>query len=208
MSEVRAGTLARLAVLAAAAAAVPAAPAVAQVVVTPFVGAYVPGNELFKEGGPADEGRQRPAPLGGIRITVSGSGILGLEGSLAYGPSDLRFKTAGMESEVDGGLLFASLRAVLIVNSVWAPVNIYLAGGGALVHRTGPAYEGATDVSTLGGTVGFGFLFRLSPAVRLRFEAEDVITAPSITFPGAEATGARTQHDFLLSAGVSVPVGF
>ena len=107
-------------------------------------------------------------------------------------------------------MLFRSLgqlRLVYVLNSEWAPINIYAAGGAGLVSRGGEAYEGVTGLTDLTGNVAFGALFRIGSSYRIRLEIEDYLYQTQMTFPSGESSGSRFQNDFVFSFGLSIPLG-
>ncbi len=199
--------------------------------VTPFVGVYVPAGQLGSWSLSSIEGdqvrtvlEQRSSVALGARVTSRLTDRLALEGALAWAPSSVKTTTSG-------GLLFLDTPSVAAVApagpagtssaTVWlgsaallydvlrsGPTALYVKAGPAVVSRTGSAtwigVGGRTDV---GGLAGAGARLRLGPTVAMRLDAEDTISRARFTF---EATGdrttARTEHDLLLSAALSIGI--
>ena len=136
----------------------------------------------------------------------SASGRLGIEVGATYAPSKVEIVTISTVSR-SAHVWLGQLRLVYVLNSEWAPINIYAAGGAAVVSRGGEAYEGVTGLTDLAGNLAFGALFRVSSSYRIRLEIEDYLYTTQMTFPSGETSGSRFQNDFVFSFGLSIPIG-
>jgi len=182
-------------------------PAAAQVVITPVAGGLVPTSNLFEEQGTLTTARQATAFAFGVRALISATGLLGLEGSVFYVPSDLKITTTATgEVSRSAEMWYGSLRAIFVLNSVYAPLNLYFGGGVGIVSRTGDAYSGATGATDVTGTLALGALFRLNSSLRIRLEMEDYLYNARFAFPDIGETVDRFQNDLIFTAGLSVPL--
>jgi len=178
----------------------------AQLMLTPIAGAYVPTGNVYEQPGSIGTARQGTSFAFGGRLMFSTSGKLGIEVGATYAPSKVEivtFETVSRSAHVWLG----QLRLVYVLNSEWAPINIYFAGGAAVISRGGQAYEGVTGLTDLGGNLAFGALFRVSSSYRIRLEIEDYLYTTQMTFTNGETSGSRFQNDFVFSFGMSIPIG-
>lgn len=182
-------------------------PAAGQVMVTPVVGAYVPTGNVYEQPGTLGTARQGTSFAFGGRLTYSSSGKLGLEATGTYAPSRVEIVTATETIKRSSHVWLGSLRLVYVLNSEWAAVNVYLAGGPAVISRGGESYEGVSGLTEFGGNIGLGALFRVGAGFRIRLEVEDYLYESRMTFPSGETTGSRFQNDFVFSFGLSIPLG-
>jgi hypothetical protein len=183
-----------------------AAPAAAQVMMTPLVGTYLATGNVYEESGGLGTATQGTSFAAGLRLTYSSSGRLGVEGALTYAPSKVEFTTTSGTVSRRADLWLGQLRLIYILNSAWAPINVYAAGGPAVVARGGDAYEGASGLTDLAGNFGLGALFRLGSGFRIRLEVESYIYNTSITLSTGETTGSKLQGDFVFSFALSIPL--
>src|SRR5918999_4857461 len=136
------GVLAALATL-----AVAVTPAEAQrLSLSPTVGVYIPTSELVKAS-QGEEFKQEIALSVGGRLGITLSPRFGVETSVSYVPSNLRFTFDGSETETDANLLLGTVRATFHAIPMTSPVWLTLNGGASLIRRGGEAYEDAEDRS-------------------------------------------------------------
>ena len=180
--------------------------AAAQLMLTPIVGAYVPTGNVYEQPGTIGTARQGTSFAFGGRLMFSASGRLGIEVGATYAPSKVEIVTIPTVSR-SAHLWLGQLRLVYVLNSEWAPINIYVAGGAGVVSRGGDAYEGVTGLTDLTGNLALGALFRVGSAYRIRLEVEDYLYQTEMTFPSGETSGSRFQNDFVFTFGLSIPLG-
>jgi len=180
--------------------------AAAQLMLTPIVGAYVPTGNVYEQSGTIGTARQGTSFAFGGRLMFSASGRLGIEVGATYAPSKVEIVTTTTVSR-SAHLWLGQLRLVYVLNSEWAPINIYVAGGAGVVSRGGDAYEGVTGLTDLTGNLALGALFRVGSAYRIRLEVEDYLYRTEMTFPSGETSGSRFQNDFVFTFGLSIPLG-
>ena len=178
----------------------------AQLMLTPIAGAYVPTGNVYEQPGSIGTARQGTSFAFGGRLMFSTSGRLGIEVGATYAPSKVEIVTISTVSR-SAHMWLGQLRLVYVVNSEWAPINIYIAGGAAVISRGGQAYDGVTGLTDLGGNLAFGALFRVSSSYRIRLEIEDYLYTTQMTFENGETSGSRFQNDFVFSFGMSIPIG-
>ncbi len=180
--------------------------AAAQLMLTPIVGAYVPTGNVYEQSGTIGTARQGTSFTFGGRLMFSASGRLGIEVGATYAPSKVEIVTIATVSR-SAYLWLGQLRLVYVLNSEWAPINIYVAAGAGVVSRGGEAYDGVTGLTDLTGNLAFGALFRVGSSYRIRLEIEDYLYQTQMTFPSGESSGSRFQNDFVFSFGLSIPLG-
>ena len=180
--------------------------AAAQLMLTPIVGAYVPTGNVYEQSGTIGTARQGTSFAFGGRLMFSASGRLGIEVGATYAPSKVEIVTIATVSR-SAHLWLGQLRLVYVLNSEWAPINIYVAAGAGVVSRGGDAYEGVTGLTDLTGNLALGALFRVGSAYRIRLEVEDYLYRTEMTFPSGETSGSRFQNDFVFTFGLSIPLG-
>jgi hypothetical protein len=202
--------LARFAVgpslLTVAALTVGAAPAEAQrVSLSPTMGVYIPTSELVKAA-EGEEFKQEVALSVGGRLGVTLSPRFGLETSLSYVPSNLRFTFDQTQTTTDANLLLGTVRATFHAIPMTSPVWLTLNGGASMIRRGGEAYEEAEDRSDVGGVVGATVGFRLGSMLSFYLAAEDYIYGTRVE-DAAVGDESRTQNDVQIAFGFGFPVG-
>lgn len=181
-----------------------ASPAAAQrVSLSPTIGVYIPTSELVKAAS-GEEFKQEVGLAVGGRLGLTLSPRFGIETSVTYVPSDLRFAFDGSETTTDANLLLGTARATLHVIPFTQPVWLSLNGGVSLIRRGGEAFEAAEDDTSLGGVVGATVGFRLGSMLSFYVAAEDYIYGSDL---GGIDGGSRTQNDVQLAVGFGFPVG-
>lgn len=181
-------------------------PAVAQrVSLSPTVGVYIPTSELVKAAN-GEEFKQEVGLAVGGRLGLTISPRFGIETSVSYVPSNLRFTFGQAETTTDANLLLGTARATVHVIPWTQPVWLSLNGGVSMIKRGGEAYEAAEDDTDVGGVVGATVGFRLGSMLSFYVAAEDYIYGSRIegTTLGDES---RTQNDVQVAFGFGFPVG-
>jgi hypothetical protein len=192
--------------LAAGALALGAAPAQAQrLSLSPTVGVYIPTSELVKAS-QGEEFKQEVALSVGGRLGVTLTPRFGIETSVSYVPSNLRFTFDDTQTTTDANLLLGTLRATFHAIPMTKPVWLTLNGGASMIRRSGEAYEDVEDTSDFGGVVGATIGFRLGSMLSFYVAAEDYIYGTRIDENdiGAESV---TQNDVQIAFGFGFPVG-
>jgi hypothetical protein len=194
--------------LLAAGTALALAPAAAQaqrLSLSPTVGVYIPTSELVKAA-EGEEFKQEAALSVGGRLGLTISPRFGVETSVSYVPSNLRFTFDGTETTTDANLVLGTLRATFHAIPMTSPVWLTLNGGVSMIRRGGEAYEGAEDNSDVGGVVGATVGFRLGSMLNFYVAAEDYIYGTQVE-DAALGDESRTQNDVQLAVGFGFPVG-
>jgi hypothetical protein len=176
-----------------------------RVSLSPTIGVYIPTSELVKAAS-GEEFKQEIGLAVGGRLGLTLSPRFGVETSVSYVPSNLRFTFAENETTTDASLLFGTARATLHVIPMTQPLWLSLNGGVSLVKRGGEAFEAVEDDTDVGGVVGATVGFRLGSMLSFYVAAEDYIYGTRI-----EGTGlgeeSRTQNDVQIALGFGFPVG-
>jgi hypothetical protein len=192
--------------LAAAVLALGAAPAEAQrVSLSPTIGVYIPTSELVKAA-EGEEFKQEVALSVGGRLGVTLTPRFGIETSVSYVPSNLRFTFDGTQSETDANLLLGTVRATFHAIPMTRPVWVTLNGGASMIRRGGEAYQDVEDRSDIGGVVGATVGFRLGSMLNFYVAAEDYIYGTRVEDADL-GDGTRTQNDVQIAFGFGFPVG-
>jgi hypothetical protein len=193
-------------VLAAAVLALGAAPAQAQrLSLSPTIGVYIPTSELVKAAN-GEEFKQEVALSVGGRLGVTFSPRFGLETSVSYVPSNLRFSFDGTQTETDANLLLGTVRATFHAIPMTSPVWVTLNGGASMIRRGGEAYQDVEDRSDIGGVVGATVGFRLGSMLSFYVAAEDYIYGTRVEDADLGDT-SRTQNDVQIAFGFGFPMG-
>ncbi len=172
---------------------------------SPTIGLYIPTSELVKAS-QGEEFKQEIALSVGGRLGVTLSPRFGLETSVSYVPSNLRFTFDGSETETDAKLLLGTVRATFHAIPMTSPVWLSLNGGVSMIRRSGEAYEDVEDNSDVGGVVGATVGFRLGSMFSFYVAAEDYIYGARIEDAGL-GDESRTQNDVQIAFGFGFPVG-
>ena len=191
--------------LAALAAFAPSSAQAQRVSLSPTIGVYIPTSELVKAA-EGQEFKQEVALSVGGRLGVTLSPRFGIETSVSYVPSNLRFTFDQTETTTDANLLLGTLRATFHAIPMTSPVWLTINGGASMIRRGGEAYEDLEDRSDFGGVVGATVGFRLGSMMSFYVAAEDYIYGTKV-----EATElddlSQTQNDVQIALGFGFPVG-
>ena len=183
-----------------------AAPAEAQrLSLSPTIGVYIPTSELVKAT-QGQEIKQEIALSVGGRLGVTLSPRFGVETSVSYVPSSLRFTFNDTETKTDATLLLGTVRATFHAIPMTSPVWLSLNGGVSMIRRGGEAYAEAQDKSDVGGVVGATVGLRLGSMLSFYVAAEDYIYGAQVEEVGL-GNETRTQNDVQIAFGFGFPVG-
>jgi hypothetical protein len=189
----------------AALAILPASAQAQRVSLSPTIGVYIPTSELVKAA-EGQEFKQEAALSVGGRLGVTVSPRFGIETSVSYVPSSLRFTFDETETTTDANLLLGTLRASFHAIPITSPVWLTLSGGASMIRRGGEAYEDVEDRNDVGGVVGATVGFRLGSALSFYVAAEDYIYGTRVE--DAELGDlSQTQNDVQIALGLGFPVG-
>jgi hypothetical protein len=199
----------RLCGLAAALVLVTGSPATAQIPIEiePYVGVYVPFQDLVKEavdGVDVVLGHKEGLAVGG-RLGL-GLGGIGVEGNFMYAFSDVEGKADGSTGEESAALWVADAR--LVLKLLPGPIGLHVNGGVALIGRSGDFYKGIDEGKTkVGGAVGAGLRVKLPGILAIRGDADVYLYSAKLTadipeLGGVVTTESQFQADLVLSAGL------
>ena len=192
--------------LAAATLVLASAPAQAQrVSLSPTIGVYIPTSELVKAA-EGQEFKQEVALSVGGRLGVTLSPRFGIETSVSYVPSNLRFTFDDSETTTDANLLLGTVRASFHAIPMTSPVWLTINGGASIIRRGGEAYEDLEDRSDIGGVVGATVGFRLGSMLNFYVAAEDYIYGTKVEEADLGDL-SQTQNDVQIAFGFGFPVG-
>ena len=183
----------------------PSTAAAQRVSLSPTIGVYIPTSELVKAAN-GEEFKQEVGLAVGGRLGLTLSPRFGIETSVSYVPSNLRFTFDDTQTTTDASLLFGTARATLHVIPMTQPVWLSVNGGVSLVKRGGDAFEAAEDKTDVGGVVGAAVGFRLGGMLSFYVAPEDYIYGTR--FEGTElGEESTTQNDVQIAIGFGFPVG-
>jgi Outer membrane protein beta-barrel domain len=191
--------------LAAAATFAPSSAQAQRVSLSPTIGVYIPTSELVKAA-EGQEFKQEVALSVGGRLGVSLSPRFGIETSVSYVPSNLRFTFDQTETTTDANLLLGTVRASFHAIPMTSPVWVTLNGGASLIRRGGEAYAEVEDRSDIGGVLGATVGFRLGSMLSFYVAAEDYIYGTKVEDADLGDL-SQTQNDVQIAFGFGFPVG-
>jgi hypothetical protein len=222
----------RLASLAGAIAAVPtltSAQLAGRVVVTPYVGAYLPTDHVARIGRTPDgtmftaDAKQQTAMAFGANVSFWLTDHLAIEGGSAYSASGLRStmaldEPAGLASagqKENAHIWLGSVKVMMQLLPDESAFNLRFGVGPAIISHGGSAYAGNAD-GKLSGLTDYGAAMSLCTRislmdnVALRLRGENYMYYSKMGWksnidPTREFSfDSRMQHDFVLSAGLQL----
>ena len=180
----------------------------AQISIAPTIGVYIPTAELVKAAS-GEEFKQEIAISIGGRLGIGFGQRAGIEATVAYAPSSLKFSATGSSTSENASILAGTGRVFIELLPPTGVVSVQLNGGVGLVRRSGDAYQGDPDASDVGGVVGATVRFKLGSLLHLQVHAEDFVYkaqyAPTTTGTGF-AIANKQLNDIHLSLGVGIPL--
>ena len=176
-----------------------------RVSLSPTIGVYIPTSELVKAAG-GEEFKQEVALSVGGRLGVTLSPRFGIETSVSYVPSNLRFTFDETQTTTDANLLLGTLRATFHAIPMTSPVWLTVNGGASMIRRGGEAYEEVEDRNDIGGVVGATVGFRLGSMLNFYVAAEDYIYGTRVEDADL-GDSSKTQNDVQIAFGLGFPVG-
>ena len=186
--------------------ALAATPAAAQrLSLSPTIGVYIPTSELVKAAN-GEEFKQEVGLAVGGRLGLTLSPRFGVETSVSYVPSDLRFDFQGNQTKTNANLLFGTARASFHAIPITQPVWLTLNGGVSLVRRGGEAFQDAEHRTDVGGVVGATVGVRLGGLLSFYVAADDYIYGTRFD-PTTLDGEKKTQNDVQIALGFGFPVG-
>src|SRR5439155_391484 len=161
--------------------------AVAQLSISPAIGVYIPTTELVKAVSGQEYKQEVSITLGG-RVALNVGRRAGIEATVDYAPSKLKFSATGSSSTTDADILSASGRVFVELLPPANALSLQLHRGAGLVGRTGTAYQGDPDKSGAGvGPRGCTTCALRACSMRWRESAKCACVCPSSSFAGASA---------------------
>jgi len=229
----RVNSFLRLASLAGAIVAVPSL-ASAQlgggVIVTPYVGAYMPTNHVAKTGVtsqgtslPVDAKQQIGAAFG-ANVSYWINNHLAIEGGAAYSDSHLKSTSyvidfAGTIPPItqteNAHVWLGSAKVMTQLMPDESAFNMRFGIGPAIISHGGTAYKGDSDgkitgLTDYGAAVSLCTRIAFTPSVAMRLRAENYMYYSKMGWKSSIAPSedltfdSRLQHDFVLSAGLQL----
>ena len=179
--------------------------------VTPFIGASVPTKSMIIQPSGSTIIRNKTHAVYGLAIGTSFSDRIGAEVVLGAGTGALEVVST-TALELSSTLLFADLRGKFrIMGNDQAGLG--LVGGVGYTTQKISLFDFAalTDAGEfkgkLTGIVGLSFDAEVSDRLRLAVEMVDRIHEQGIVIEGSTGLNEPTQHDVMITAGLSFPLG-
>ena len=97
-------------------------------------------------------------------------------------------------------------RGVVSFGQPGARTRFYLAGGPAVIIRSGEFYQDFGGTTDIGGNVAAGLRIDLGK-VSGRVEVESYLYSVNLTGAGGLMTGSELQIDLIASVSVAIPLG-
>ncbi len=172
---------------------------------TPYIGAFVPANDVVKSGALATgspAAKHQVDLLFGGKLTYWFGEAIGVEADVAVAPNALESEAFGVPGSVDARFIAADLRIVQVFARDNASPALLLSGG---IGFMATSYD-ELDMTTGGlGVLGIGFRLPIG-ALALQLEAEDFISTTRWELPDGDHTDKVMQNDIRLSIGLVVPL--
>ncbi len=208
---------------------VPVAPLAAQsaeLAFTPYLGLLTPTADAARLGDGTTL-RHKPSIAAGARVSLALWRRIGLELSAEYAPSAVRVhndspgqleRLEGFEETVDAHVVSGAARLSWAVLAPRRSLDLRVSGGLAIVDHGGPAYSSRMHRTRFGGVLGASAGVGLAGLMQLRLGIDDYVYGSDLTpiaFPldrldasaipiQAPSDFRRTQHDVLISLGVTI----
>jgi outer membrane protein W len=141
---------------------------------------------------------RRNSFAGGARFTYWRNSNLGIEAVAGLSPVKVDVAGATVNETRSFNLFAAGVKLMVGLSPSMSPVGFHIGAGPAIVRR-GHKMSSQSNIETnLGGVFGAGFRFPINPILGLRFDVEDYVSRGTIE------TEAKTQHDLITSAGLTI----
>ena len=204
-------------------------PAMAQlsgrVVVTPYVGAYLPTNSIIRGRFTAPgttvsmNARHDGAVATGVNVSYWMTDRFAIEAGGLYSSGDIKgdglINQSGaptaMTIQDQGHIWAGSIKAMVQLLPPDSPMNLRFGLGPALISRGGAAYKEDIDgkftgLTNVGAALSLCTRVSVTNTFSLRLRAEDYVYRSKLRFESPNASSLqfdpRTQHDVLLSFGL------
>lgn len=222
----------RLASLAGAIAIAPSlvsAQLAGSVIVTPYVGAYLPTDHVARSGvTPAGvtvnvDAQHQSAALFGANVSYWFTNLFAIEGGGAFTESNLRSATSFSQPSVVGAAMqrqnahvwLGSVKVMMQLLPEESSFNMRFGIGPAIIARGGAAYDGSAEgkivgLTDYGAAISLCTRLSLMENLGLRLRGEDYMYYSNMGFQSSTdpaknfSFDSRIQHDFVLSAGLQV----
>jgi hypothetical protein len=200
-----------------------------RIVITPYIGVYVPTSDVFRFGAAQNgttvsfDARHQPAPALGASASVWLDDRFTIEASGLYSRNTLRadlsmnqlgFATVS-HANSDANVWAGALKLLVQALPKESGVNLRVGVGPVLITRGGPAYRAAdegrmTGLTNVGGAVSLCTRVPLGHVAAIRLRAEDFVYRARQRWESQILTGSelrsdpRTQHDLVASLGLQL----
>jgi hypothetical protein len=190
--------------------AIPAAAQRAKFTITPFVGAFIPTQELGSIDLPISgttttvTAEQKTGAAFGGRIGFT-PGRFGVEGSYYYASSKSRISVGILGREDDASVQGGSLKLTFQATDGSSNTDVIISAGVSGISRSGDIFRlsQAVDQFDVGGVVGLGLHLAISPRVSIRLDGD----ASYSKWSWRGSVPNSGQVDLLLTAGLGLRLG-
>jgi outer membrane protein with beta-barrel domain len=179
--------------------------------ITPFLGYLIPAGTLYQGGNLGAKISQTSGLTFGGNFAYNMSSRLAFEGGLTFGSGKLDLDPGALPEDHDNIFVFSAV-ARYRVNPLTDRNKIHVLGGLGIIHHGGDAVGLLKDAGTKGFTdlglvIGGSYMLTIGHALNLRFEGRDHIYSSKLTDNQGGESGSSLQNDFVLMAGISLPLG-
>jgi hypothetical protein len=185
--------------------------ALAQIEVTPRVGAYLPMGTLLAEtdsaSGATVKRRQVGTLLVGVGLSAGLSERIGLQAAISLAPSQIAITTTRSTRDVGAAVVLGNLRGIYYLTPRSGRLGLHVGTGIGLIERLGGPWRDVAGTTDLGLASSIGGRGGVVDGIRYTFELEHYMTWVGFNDvePVSETSG-RIHHDVLLSLGLVITV--
>ncbi len=139
--------------------------------------------------------------IGGARLTLWGSNLLGLELVAGYSPANVTVAGSTVNGDRKLNEFVGGAKLMLGLTPSMSPVGFHIGIGPAFIRRGKDVADPNRSESNFGGVAGAGLRIPISHGLGLRIDAEDY-------FYGGDFGGGKAfTNDLVLSAGLHLNFG-
>lgn len=163
-----------------------------------YGGLFTPLGSDIDLGGVAGTVRRDNSIIGGARLSIWGSRILGLELVAGYSPARAEVAGAPINSNRNLNIFTGGAKLMLGISPGASPIGFHVGAGPALIRRGTDVTAQSSSSTDFGAVVGGGVRLPLSGGIAIRADAEDYIYKGSFG-----SSSDQTRNDLVLSTGLS-----
>lgn len=175
--------------------------AAAQLSLGAYGGVYAPLGRDPALGSVGSSVERNNSFAGGVRLTVWGQSLFGLEAVAGLSPASVQVAGATLNGSRNQDLLTAGLKLMAGISPSVSAAGFHAGIGPAFIRRGEDAFSESGSRSRLGVVAGAGVRLPLSSRLGVRLDAEDYV------YGGKIGDTSRAWNDLILSTGLSLRLG-